>query len=193
MEETKNIARRIFTELFDLVKIFVICFVIVYLVTNFVSKPIRVEGSSMYPTLKDGEVGITNVFSVKFQGVNRFDVVIIYNEERGEYWVKRIIGLPGDCVESKDDVLYVNEQPVDQFFLDEEYVADVQKEGLFTSDFGPVKLGEDEYWLMGDNRIRSEDSRIHGPFHARELIGKDVLILYPFDQIQYVHNTGDAE
>ena len=193
MGENNNIGRRIIAELLDLVKIFVICFVAVYLLTNFVAKPIRVEGSSMYPTLKDGEIGITNVFSVKFQSVDRFDVVIIYNEERGEYWVKRIIGIPGDTLESKNDVLTINGEEVEQYFLDEAYVADVQQEGLFTSDFGPVTLGEDEYWLMGDNRIRSEDSRMHGPFHSRELIGKDVLVLYPFGEIQYVHNTGDAE
>ncbi len=193
MEKAGNIMRKIFAELFDLAKIFVICFVSVYVLTNFVAKPIRVEGSSMYPTLKDGEVGITNVFAVKFQSVSRYDVVIIFNEERGEYWVKRVIGIPGDTVESKDDVLFVNGQEVNQFFLDESYVNDIKAEGMFTSDFGPVTLGEDEYWLMGDNRIRSEDSRVHGPFHARELIGKDVFIFYPFDEIQYVHNSGDEE
>lgn len=145
----------------------------------------------MYPTLKDGEFGITNVFAVKFQSVSRFDVVIIYNEERGEHWVKRVIGVPGDTVESKDDVLKINGKVVDQFFLNQAYVNDMKKEGQFTSDFGPVTLGDDEYWLMGDNRIRSEDSRIHGPFKESELVGKDVLVFFPFDEFQYVHNTGD--
>lgn len=189
MEETKSLSQRILKELFDLAKIFVICFVIVFIITHYVAKPIRVEGSSMYPTLKDGQVGITNVFAVKFQSVSRFDVVIVYNEEREEYWVKRVIGLPGDTVESKDDLLKINGEVVNQYFLNQTYVKDIKKEGNFTSDFGPVTLGEDEYWLMGDNRIRSEDSRVHGPFKQSELVGKDVLVFFPFNEFQYVHNT----
>lgn len=191
MEETKSLSQRILKELFDLAKIFVICFVIVFIITHYVAKPIRVEGSSMYPTLKDGQVGITNVFAVKFQSVSRFDVVIVYNEEREEYWVKRVIGLPGDTVESKDDLLKINGEVVNQYFLNQTYVKDIKKEGNFTSDFGPVTLGEDEYWLMGDNRIRSEDSRVHGPFKQSELVGKDVLVFFPFNEFQYVHNTGE--
>lgn len=186
-----DFGKRILRELFDLIKIFVICYIVVMLLTNYVVKPIRVEGSSMYPTLKDGEFGLTNVFSVKFQSVDRYDVVIIYNEERGEYWVKRVIGLPGDTVESKKDVLYVNGKAVDQYFLDQKYVQDMQKEGQFTTDFEKVTLQDGEYWLMGDNRPRSEDSRIHGPFKESELIGKDVLIIYPFDEMKYVRNSED--
>lgn len=193
MEEQKSLGKRIVMELLDLLKIFVICFVVVYLLTHFIAKPIRVEGSSMYPTLKDGEIGITNVFAVKFGEVSRFDVVIIYNEERGEHWVKRVIGLPGDSVESKADVLYINGKAVDQFFLDQSYIAEFQKDGLFTSDFGPVTLKENEYWLMGDNRIRSEDSRIHGPFTEEELVGKDALILFPFSEMGLVTNDGETE
>lgn len=193
MEEQNSLGKKIIKELWDLLKIFVICFVVVYLLTNFVAKPIRVEGSSMYPTLKDGEIGITNVFAVKFGEVSRFDVVIIYNEERSEHWVKRVIGLPGDTIESKNDVLYINGEAVDQFFLDQSYIAEFQKDGLFTNDFGPVTLNDQEYWLMGDNRIRSEDSRIHGPFSEEELVGKDALILFPFDEMGIVSNSGEAE
>ena len=108
--DQNQLGKRILRELFDLVKIFVVCYIVVMALTNFVVKPIRVEGSSMYPTLKDGEFGLTNVFSVKFQSVDRYDVVIIYNEERGEYWVKRVIGIPGDTVESKKDVLYLKDR-----------------------------------------------------------------------------------
>lgn len=193
MEEQNSLGKKIIKELWDLLKIFIICFVVVYLLTNFVAKPIRVEGSSMYPTLKDGEIGITNVFAVKFGEVSRFDVVIIYNEERSEHWVKRVIGLPGDTIESKNDVLYINGEAVDQFFLDQSYIAEFQKDGLFTNDFGPVTLNNQEYWLMGDNRIRSEDSRIHGPFSEEELVGKDALILFPFDEMGIVSNSGEAE
>ncbi len=190
--ERNQLGKRILLELFDLLKVFVICYIVVIVLTNYVVKPIRVEGSSMYPTLKDGELGLTNVFSVKFQSVNRYDVVIIYNEERGEYWVKRVIGLPGDTVESKKDILYINDKPVEQQFLDQSYVQSMQKEGQFTSDFEKVTLQEGEYWLMGDNRPRSEDSRIHGPFKESELVGKDVMILYPLDEMKYVQYSEET-
>ena len=190
--ERNQLGKRILLELFDLLKVFVICYIVVIVLTNYVVKPIRVEGSSMYPTLKDGEFGLTNVFSVKFQSVNRYDVVIIYNEERGEYWVKRVIGLPGDTVESKKDILYINDKPVEQQFLDQSYVQSMQKEGQFTSDFEKVTLQEGEYWLMGDNRPRSEDSRIHGPFKESELVGKDVMILYPLDEMKYVQYSEET-
>ena len=190
--ERNQLGKRILLELFDLLKVFVICYIVVIVLTNYVVKPIRVEGSSMYPTLKDGEFGLTNVFSVKFQSVNRYDVVIIYNEERGEYWVKRVIGLPGDTVESKKDILYINDKPVEQQFLDQSYVQSMQKEGQFTSDFEKVTLQEGEYWLMGDNRPRSEDSRIHGPFKDSELVGKDVMILYPLDEMKYVQYSEET-
>lgn len=194
MEEQKTLGQKILYEVLDIAKIFVICFVVIFLITNFLVKPIRVEGSSMYPTLKDGELGLTNVFGVKFQSVNRFDVVILYNEERKEHWVKRVIGLPNDVVEAKDDILYINGEAVDQTFLDESYVEDTKKQyqSNFTSDFGPITLKEDEYWLMGDNRVRSEDSRMHGPFKESELVGKDVLILFPFNELKYVHHDGAA-
>ncbi len=184
-----NWAKRFMYEVFDLLKVFVICFVIIVLLTNFVAKPIKIEGKSMYPTLDDGQIGITNLFAVQFLDVSRFDVVIIHNEERNEYWVKRIIALPGETVEGKDDVIYINNEPIDQSFLDAAYVKEnSDKDNLFTSDFGPVTLGEDEYWLMGDNRIRSEDSRIHGPFKKSELVGKDVFVFWPFEDFEYVKN-----
>lgn len=193
MEKEKTLTQKIIDELVDILKIFVICFVVIYLITSFIVKPIRVEGSSMYPTLKDGQMGITNVFGVKFMEVNRYDVVIIYNEERNEHWVKRVIGLPGDRVEAKDDILYINGEEVSQDFLDAAYVEDTKESCHcnFTSDFGPVVLGDDEYWLMGDNRIRSEDSRVHGPFKEDELVGKDAVILFPFNEMKYVHYSED--
>ena len=68
----------------------------------------------------------------------------------------------------------------------------MQKEGQFTSDFEKVTLQEGEYWLMGDNRPRSEDSRIHGPFKESELVGKDVMILYPLDEMKYVQYSEET-
>lgn len=176
-------------ELIDLLKTFVICFVSVFLITTFIVKPVRVDGKSMFPTLDNGEIGLMNVFSVKFQTVKRLDVVVVYNKETKENWVKRVIGLPGDTVYAKDDVVYVNGLPLDEPYLDSAYVKQIHDRGdKFTDDFDKVTLGKDEYFLMGDNRIVSYDSRRVGPFTRDEIRGKDVYVLFPFNEMKMVRN-----
>ena len=176
-------------ELLDLLKTFIICFIAVFLLTTFVVKPVRVDGRSMYPTLEDGEVGLMNVFSAKFTDIDRFDVVVAYNEESGENWVKRVIGLPGDTVYAKDDVVYVNGLPIEEPYLDTDYVNQIRERGdYFTQDFDKITLGEDEYFLMGDNRVVSYDSRRVGPFKRDDIKGKGIFILYPFDKIKMIGN-----
>lgn len=176
-------------ELIDLLKTFIICFIAVFLLTTFVVKPVRVDGRSMYPTLEDGEIGLMNVFSAKFLDIERFDVVVVYNEESNENWVKRVIGLPGDTVYAKDDVVYVNGLPIEEPYLDTDYVNQIRERGdYFTQDFDKITLGEDEYFLMGDNRIVSYDSRRVGPFKREDIKGKGIFIVYPFDKIKMIGN-----
>lgn len=176
-------------ELLDLLKTFVICFICVFLLTTFVIKPVKVDGRSMYPNLEDGEIGLMNVFSAKFMDIERFDVVVVYNEEKQENWVKRVIGLPGDTVFAKDDVVYVNGLPIDEPYLDNNYVNQIRDQGnVFTEDFEKVTLGEDEYFLMGDNRVISYDSRNVGPFKRDDIRGKDIYVVYPFNKMKIVGN-----
>lgn len=176
-------------ELFDLARTFLICLVLVLFINHFLVNPVKVEGDSMYPTLQDEEVGFMNVFLVKHDGIHRQDVVIAHNKDTDENWVKRVIGLPGDVIYAKDDVVYINDQPLAEPYLDTEYVKSVRNGGKqFTYDFGPVTLKEDEYFLMGDNRIVSLDSREAGPFKENEIIGKDVYVIFPFDEIKMVRN-----
>ena len=196
MEDQKKIKKddekmdnRIKKELLSLVKIFVVCLISVYLITNFIAKPIRIEGESMYPTLQDEELGLTNVFAAKFQKLKRFDVVIVNIPDRDEYWVKRIIGMPGDTVSAEDDQVMVNGKPIKEPYLNKKYVKGMRNNlGVFTEDFQPVKLGKGEFFLMGDNRPRSIDSRYYGPFKKDQIIGRSVTILYPFDKMKIVKN-----
>jgi len=173
-------------ELLDLVKTFVICFVCIFLLTNFVVKPVRVDGRSMDPTLEDGEIGLMNVFSAKFQDIERFDVVVVYNEEKKENWVKRVIGLPGDTIYAKDDVVYVNGMPIEEPYLDNDYADSIRltENYKFTEDFDEVQLGEDEYYLMGDNRYASKDSREMGAFKRGDIKAVDFFIVLPFNKMR---------
>lgn len=174
-------------EIFDIIRTFIICFIAVFIITTYIAKPVRVDGRSMYPTLEDGEVGLMNIFSAKFSDIERFDVVVAYNEESKENWVKRVIGLPGDTVYAKDDVVYVNGLPIEEPYLDNEYVKQIRERGdYFTQDFDKVTLGEDEYFLMGDNRVVSYDSRRIGPFKEDDIKGRGIFVLYPFDKIKMI-------
>lgn len=176
-------------ELLDLLKTFIVCFIVVFLLSHFVVKPVQVDGDSMYPTLENQEIGLVNVFSAKHLGINRFDVVVVKHEETNDNWVKRVIGMPKDTVYAKDDVVYVNGKAIEEPYLDSDYVSQIRRQGKkFTEDFDPVTLGEDEYFLMGDNRVVSYDSRAVGAFKKEDIIGKDAYILYPFSKMKIVGN-----
>ncbi len=153
------------------------------IMVNFFFMPIVVNGSSMYPTLQDKSYGFSNIFSRRVSGIDRFDIVVVYLEERDENLVKRVIGLPNETITFTNDTLYVNGTPIDQTFLDPEYVKmsqDGSYAGLFTNDF-TVTLGDDEYFCMGDNRPRSADSRMYGAFKQSQIVSKDIFIVFPFD------------
>ena len=90
-KQTNEKQRRFGLELLDFVKILLVCFIVAFGIKTFIARPVFVEGSSMYPTLQDGEFGFTNLLGLSFEGVNRGDIVIV--EEGDEYWVKRVIGL----------------------------------------------------------------------------------------------------
>ena len=156
--------------------------IFVLVLTNFVVKPIKVNGSSMFPTLKDESLGFSNIFMFELFGVNRFDVVIVYVESLDEYLVKRVIALPNETIEVKDNQVYVDGKLIDQSFLDESYVNQFP---IFTNSFGPIKLADDEVFLMGDNRPYSSDSRVFGAFKLDAIIAKDAYIFYPFNEINW--------
>ncbi len=156
--------------------------VFVLVLTNFVVKPIKVNGSSMYPTLKDQSLGFANILSYQLFGVDRFDVVIVYVEALDEYLVKRVIALPNEIVEMKDDKLYVDGVLIDQSFLNPDYLKEFNQ---FTTSFGPLQIGENEVFLLGDNRPYSSDSRVFGAFSLEDVIAKDTYIFYPLHEINW--------
>ena len=186
MEQNKSKKDLILNEVISLLKIAVFSFVFVYIMQAFFFKPIHVDGNSMYPTLHDNDMGFTNVFSRNTSGLKRFDIVIVYIPERDKYLVKRIIGLPGETISYSENKLFINGEYVEEKFFNEEYVNEYMKniDGYFTSDMQSITLKENEYFLMGDNRRDSSDSRFYGPFQGSQIIGKNVIILYPFNHIQ---------
>lgn len=189
--------RTLLEDILDFVKVFVISAIVILLFVNFVAHPVRVDGRSMYPTLKDGEFGFTNVGGVLLNGVERGDIVVVTMEENGQktHWVKRVIGLPGDTVSCVNDVVYINGKVLDETkYIDPDYRQSlVDKFGYFNKvpnadntnveDFEEVKLKDDEYYVMGDNRPYSKDSRYVGPVKKSQIFAKKMLVLLPISDI----------
>lgn len=164
-DSKETLGKVIASNLFSLLKIFLLCLVAVYGTFNYLVKPTWIYGVSMYPTLKDGAFVASNAFVGHFMDVHRQDIVIAYDSKFAPVViVKRVIGLPGETIYAKNDVVYINGEPLDEPYLNSDYARTFRElQGSFTADFGPVTLGEDEYFLMGDNRVKSEDSRVRGP------------------------------
>lgn len=171
-------------ETIEMLRIVVFVLLILYLVPTFIVRPEKVVGKSMYPTLQDGDRGLSNIFASLAFGVKRFEIVAVVEPESGNQWVKRVIGLPNETVEYKDGSLYINGIYQEEPFLDEEYMQTIglNKE-TFTDDFPKITLKDDEYFLVGDNRPYSQDSRARGPFHRSDIIGKHFYIYWPFQNI----------
>lgn len=189
--------RTLLEDILGFIKVFVVSAIVILLFVNFVAHPVRVDGRSMYPTLKDGEFGFTNVGGVLLNGVERGDIVVVTMEEEGQktHWVKRVIGLPGDTVSCVNDVVYINGKVLDETkYIDPDYRQSlVDKFDYFNKvpnanntnveDFEEVKLGDDEYYVMGDNRPYSKDSRYVGPVKKSQIFAKKMLVLLPISDI----------
>lgn len=147
---------------------------ILLVIMIFLVRPVYVHGDSMYPTLSDGEIGFTNMIDVKLNDIERFDIVSVYSEDEDKILTKRVIGLPNETLEYREEELYIDGEVVDESFLDKQYIKKQTNDGrlLFTSDYGPITLDEDEYFLCGDNRLISKDSRISGPYKKEDIISK---------------------
>ena len=145
---------------------YVLVIILVILIKRFVVTPIRVVGDSMYDTLHDGDIMILNIIGYRFSDIERFDIVVV--DKGREPLIKRVIGLPGEEIEYKDNQLYVNGKKVK-----ENYGSDV------TEDF-TIKIPKGSYFVMGDNRTNSMDSRYYGPFQKKDILGKTKLTIFPF-------------
>ncbi len=153
--------------------------VAVHLIVNYVGQRTRVSGDSMLNTLHDGDNLIVDKISYRFKDPERFDIIVFpYAFAEDTYYIKRIIGLPGETVQIIDGYVYINEEKLDESYGRE--IIDSDKYGIAAK---PVELGEDEYFVLGDNRNESADSRETdvGVLHRDELIGKAFIRIWPFE------------
>lgn len=164
-------------ELLSLIVYIGIVVLVCYLIINFVGCRSRVDGSSMEPTLSDADNLWVDKLSYTFGDPDRFDV-IIFNYDEDTTYVKRIIGLPGETVRiDQSGNIYINDK-----LLKENYGSEVILPTSLGRASQPVLLGEDEYFVLGDNRNNSSDSRWAdvGNVNMEDIVGKVVLRIYPF-------------
>lgn len=149
---------------------YILIIVVILLIRTYIATPIRVNGTSMYPTLKQNEIMILNKIGLK-SGIDRFDIVVVKTDNNRI--IKRVIGLPGESVMYEDGKLYINGKYVeDSYSLSE------------TKDFDNIVLKEDEYFVLGDNREVSKDSRMIGPVKKEQILGKTRLVIFPITKIR---------
>ncbi len=162
--------------------------VIMVFVIKYIGQRTVVIGHSMETTLSDGDNLITDKLTYRFRDPQRFDIIVFPYEENGrqQLLIKRIIGLPGETVQIKDGMVYINDYRLDENFCAEK----IEDPGEAAQ---PITLGEGEYFVLGDNRNNSKDSRSAsvGNISREEITGRAWIRLYPFDKIALLKNTND--
>ena len=188
-KEKKTLKQEIFSWIWTILA----ALAIALFIRMFIAEPIRVDGTSMTNTLMDGEVVLVSKLAYRFGSMQRNDVVICRYPGRMStafnigaslsldnytLFVKRLVALPGDTVEIREGYLYVNDT----------LVPNPEKMASVPRDFAKITLGEDEYFVMGDNRFSSHDSRASdvGPISASAIMGKVRCVLLPFSAIRGV-------
>lgn len=177
------------SELWEWLKALIIAVLLAAIIRYFLFAPIVVDGLSMTPTLHDQDRMIVNKFSYKIGEPKRFDIIVFHAPEQKDY-IKRVIGLPGDKIEYKDDILYVNDEPYEEPYLDEKKKEVI--DGPLTEPFtlleltGQETVPEGHLFVMGDNRRYSKDSRHIGTVPMEKVLGNTSIIYWPLEDIRIV-------
>ena len=153
-----------------------IAFVIALSLRMFVFEFVGIDGPSMEPTLVANETVVINKILYKYSTPSRGDVVVCLFPGEKDHYVKRVIGLPGETLQIKDGVIYINgEKLSDEYYYNDEVPI---------GNYGPVVIAKDSVFLMGDNRNHSQDSRMLGSLKISDITGKVEFIVWPFDKIR---------
>lgn len=162
----------------------VLIIALTWIVVTFVGQRTEVSGSSMETTLSDKDQLIVDKMTYRFRDPKRYDIVVFpYQYQDNTYYIKRIIGLPGETVQILSGMVYI-----DGMRLDEHYGDEIMENPGIAEE--PLTLGEDEYFVLGDNRNNSSDSRASdvGLIHRKDLIGRAWIRVWPLSQIGVIHH-----
>lgn len=177
--EKKKVEHKTSSQLREIMGTIVYLLIVVlltFLFVKFVGQRTHVNGSSMNPTLEDGDNLIVDKLSYRFKDPERFDIIVFpYQYQENTYYIKRIIGMPGETVQVIDGLVYIDGE-----MLDETYGKEIMEYAGIAGE--PITLEEDEYFVLGDNRNNSSDSRDPsvGNIHRDKIVGKAFFRIWPF-------------
>ena len=179
VETGENKMKNVLKEILSISIYLLLVFCAAYLIVTYVGQRTQVSGSSMETTLSDGDHLIVDKISYRFEDPERFDIIVIpFQYDTDTYYIKRIIGMPGETVQIDDSgTIYIDGE-----VLEEIYGREVIQNPGRASD--PILLGDDEYFVMGDNRNNSSDSRDPsvGNIHRRDIIGRAFVRIWPISK-----------
>lgn len=177
---------RLIRDVYETIKFVIFMALAVWVINTFLFVAYRVEGTSMDPTIHDKDMLVIDKSAIWMDRLDRFDIVVFHNDKKDDY-VKRIIGLPGDEITYENDVLYVNGNRVPEKYLVEELGGKPENGVPFTGNFsiedllGSKKVPKDQYFVLGDNRMVSKDSRMIGFVKKEKMVGAVSLRFFPFN------------
>jgi signal peptidase I len=180
-----DILRKIYSILIDLVETLVVAAAIFVIVYFFLFRPFQVNGQSMFPNYHDGEYILTNLVSLHLSSLKRGDVVVFQAPVDAEKdFIKRVIGLPGETVALKDGSVYIDGKRLDESdYLPPDFKTFA---GSFLAEGQTVTVPEGKYFVLGDNRNFSSDSREWGYVTREKVIGKSFFVYWPLNRIRLV-------
>ena len=172
-------------EIINWVVYFVCLLAVVFVINTFVVQRTMVSRDSMYPYLHNKDQLMMDKLSYRIHDPERFDIVVfpVVRDGKEEYYIKRVIGLPGETVQIIDGYVYINGEK-----LDENYGAEVMNDAGRAAE--PITLGDDEYFVLGDNRNRSDDSRYENVENLKreKIVGRAWVRIWPLDRICVVRH-----
>jgi len=174
----------------EIIRFSIIALVVVLPIRLFIAQPFIVSGASMETTFSTGQYLIVDQVTYRLEEPERGDVIIFrYPKQPSKFFIKRIIGLPGDTIEiNGHEVKITNADHPEGAFLNEDYILDLKPLGMLTET-----LGENEYFVMGDNRDQSSDSRSWGVLHRDYIVGRAFLRLFPVSELGVLPGEYDIE
>ncbi|MBD1380026.1 signal peptidase I [Metabacillus arenae] len=176
-------------ELMEWLKAILVAIVVASLIRIFLFAPIVVEGDSMEPTLHTKDRMIVNKIGKRLGTIDRFDIIVFHASQNRDY-IKRVIGLPGDKIVYKDDILYVNGEPIEEPYLEankEELIGSPLTESFTLQEItGEKTVPQGQLFVMGDNRRYSKDSRHIGFIQKDQVVGETALVYWPLSKIRLI-------
>jgi signal peptidase I len=172
-------------EAWEWLKALGIAVILALLIRTFLFAPVLVSGSSMMPTLEDGERLIVSKLIYYIQSPKHGDIIVFHATEEKDY-IKRVIATEGQTVEYRNDQLYIDGKPVDEPYL-QQYKKEAKAAGydVLTEDFREEKIPPGHIFVMGDNRRNSTDSRMIGPVPVNKVVGRSEFVIWPLNKMKF--------